>query len=133
MRLAGEGSALYKKCGVYLQVVGVARIPLNYEGRLTEVFEKPSITFVCLLSTHSETSSTGQMCTVKDLFLRLFASGYAPLHCNRACHLQIPAEGIRQLHLSRRLALNIKERGVRHEHRDALCARRGYIQPVPAV
>jgi hypothetical protein len=58
MRLAGEGSALHKKCGVYLQVVGAARIPLNYEGRISEMFEEPSITFVCLLSTHSETSST---------------------------------------------------------------------------
>jgi hypothetical protein len=58
MRLAGKGSALHKKCGVYLQVVGIARIPLNYHGRLTEMIEKPLITFVCLLSTHSETSST---------------------------------------------------------------------------
>ena len=40
MRLAGEGSALYKKCGVYLQIVGVAQIPLNYEDRLTEMFAK---------------------------------------------------------------------------------------------
>ena len=47
MRSAGEGSALHKKCGVYLQIVGVAQIPLNYEDRLTEMFAKPSITFVC--------------------------------------------------------------------------------------
>ena len=40
IRLAGEGSALHKKCGVYLQVVGVAPIPLNYEDRLTEMFAK---------------------------------------------------------------------------------------------
>lgn len=40
MVLAGEGSALHKKCGVYLQVVGVAQIPLNYEDRLTEMFPR---------------------------------------------------------------------------------------------
>lgn len=40
MRLAGEGFALHKKCGVYLQIVGVAQIPLNYEDRLTEMFAK---------------------------------------------------------------------------------------------
>lgn len=38
--LAGEGSALHKKYKVYLQVVGVAPIPLNYEDRLTEMFAK---------------------------------------------------------------------------------------------
>jgi hypothetical protein len=38
MRLAGEGSALHKKYGVYLQIVGIAQIPLNYEDRLTEMF-----------------------------------------------------------------------------------------------
>src|ERR1044071_2121855 len=40
MRLSGEGSALHKKCGVYLQIVGVAQISLNYEDRLTEMFAK---------------------------------------------------------------------------------------------
>ena len=40
MRLAGEGSALHKKHKVYLQVVGVAQIPLNYEDRLTEMFAR---------------------------------------------------------------------------------------------
>ena len=38
--LAGQGSALHKKYKVYLQVVGVAPIPLNYEDRLTEMFAK---------------------------------------------------------------------------------------------
>ena len=38
--LAGEGSALHKKYRVYLQVVGVAPIPLDYEDRLTEMFAK---------------------------------------------------------------------------------------------
>lgn len=33
-----EGSALHKKYGVYLQVVGVAPIPEEYESRLTEMF-----------------------------------------------------------------------------------------------
>src|SRR5688572_2057535 len=36
--LAGEGSPLHKKYKVYLQVVGVAQVPLNYEDRLTEMF-----------------------------------------------------------------------------------------------
>lgn len=36
--LAGEGSALHKKYKVYLQIVGVAPIPLNYADRLTEMF-----------------------------------------------------------------------------------------------
>jgi len=36
--LAGEGSALHKKYGVYLQVVGIAQVPLNYDDRLTEMF-----------------------------------------------------------------------------------------------
>ena len=40
MRLAGEGSALHTKYGVYLQIVGVAQIPLNYEDRLTEMFAR---------------------------------------------------------------------------------------------
>jgi hypothetical protein len=33
-----EGSALHKKYGVYLQVVGVAPIPEDYESRLIEMF-----------------------------------------------------------------------------------------------
>jgi len=40
MRLAGEGFALHKKFGVYLQIVGVAQLPINYEDRLTEMFAK---------------------------------------------------------------------------------------------
>jgi hypothetical protein len=35
---AGEGSPLHRKYKVYLQVVGVAPIPINYEDRLTEMF-----------------------------------------------------------------------------------------------
>ena len=35
--LAGQGSTLHKKYRVYLQVVGVAQVPVNYEDRLTEV------------------------------------------------------------------------------------------------
>ncbi|HZI86637.1 MAG TPA: DUF6036 family nucleotidyltransferase [Pyrinomonadaceae bacterium] len=38
--LAGEGSPLHKKYKVYLQIVGVAQVPLNYEDRLTEMFPK---------------------------------------------------------------------------------------------
>jgi len=38
--LAGEGSPLHKKYKVYLQIVGVAQVPLNYENRLTEMFPK---------------------------------------------------------------------------------------------
>ena len=40
MGLAGAGSGLHKKYGVYLQVVGVAPIPLDYEDRLSEMFAK---------------------------------------------------------------------------------------------
>src|SRR6266536_1364320 len=36
--LAGQGSTLHKKYKVYLQVVGVAQVPVNYEERLTEMF-----------------------------------------------------------------------------------------------
>lgn len=38
LTLAGEGSILHKKYKVYLQVVGVATVPLNYEDRLKEMF-----------------------------------------------------------------------------------------------
>lgn len=36
--LAGEGSKLHKKHKVYLQVVGVASVPDDYEDRVTEMF-----------------------------------------------------------------------------------------------
>jgi Nucleotidyltransferase of unknown function (DUF6036) len=36
--LAGEGSALHKKCGVYVQHVGIVTVPENYTGRLTLMF-----------------------------------------------------------------------------------------------
>src|SRR6266404_6373435 len=36
--LAGQGSKLHKKYRVYLQVVGVAQVPVNYQERLTEMF-----------------------------------------------------------------------------------------------
>ena len=35
---AGEGSPLHKKYGIYLDVVGIATVPENYDERLTEVF-----------------------------------------------------------------------------------------------
>jgi hypothetical protein len=35
---AQEGSTLHKKYGVYLQVVGVATVPDEYESRLSEMF-----------------------------------------------------------------------------------------------
>jgi hypothetical protein len=38
--LAGQGSILHKRYGVYLQVVGVAAVPINYEDRLTEMFPR---------------------------------------------------------------------------------------------
>jgi hypothetical protein len=38
MKLAGAGSALHKKHKIYLQVVGVATVPLNYDDRLIELF-----------------------------------------------------------------------------------------------
>jgi hypothetical protein len=36
--IAGEGSALYHKHGVYLQHVGIAYVPENYSNRLTPMF-----------------------------------------------------------------------------------------------
>jgi hypothetical protein len=38
IRFAGEGSRLHNRHKVYLQVVGVAAVPLNYEERMTEMF-----------------------------------------------------------------------------------------------
>jgi hypothetical protein len=38
INLAGQGSKLHKKYKVYLQIVGVAPVPINYEDRLTEMF-----------------------------------------------------------------------------------------------
>src|SRR4051812_5355432 len=37
MSLAGEGSGLHRKHKVYLQLVGVATVPDNYEERMTEI------------------------------------------------------------------------------------------------
>jgi hypothetical protein len=36
--LAGQGSELHRKHNVYLQLVGVATVPDDYEERLTEMF-----------------------------------------------------------------------------------------------
>lgn len=36
--LAGQGSKLHKRHRIYLQVVGVAQVPVNYEDRLTDMF-----------------------------------------------------------------------------------------------
>ena len=36
--IAGQGSTLHRKHKVYIQIVGVAPVPINYEGRLTEMF-----------------------------------------------------------------------------------------------
>ena len=36
--LAGKGSELHKRYGVYLDLVGVAPLPEDYESRLTEIF-----------------------------------------------------------------------------------------------
>jgi len=36
--LAGQGSTLHKRYRVYLQVVGVAQVPVNYEDRLRQMF-----------------------------------------------------------------------------------------------
>lgn len=38
LEVAGQGSELHKKYKVYLQIVGVASVPMNYEDRLTEMF-----------------------------------------------------------------------------------------------
>jgi len=36
--LAGEGSALHKKYGIYLQYVGIVNVPENYDDRLLPIF-----------------------------------------------------------------------------------------------
>lgn len=38
LSLAGKGSVLHQKYKVYLQVVGIATVPVNYEDRLKEMF-----------------------------------------------------------------------------------------------
>jgi len=40
LELARQGSPLHKKHKVYLDYVGVAKVPEDYEGRLTEMFSK---------------------------------------------------------------------------------------------
>ncbi|MGH9946194.1 MAG: DUF6036 family nucleotidyltransferase [Pyrinomonadaceae bacterium] len=35
---AGKGSLLHKECGIYLDKVGVATVPENYEDRLIEIY-----------------------------------------------------------------------------------------------
>jgi hypothetical protein len=36
--IAGQGSTLHRKHRVYIQIVGVAPVPINYEDRLKEMF-----------------------------------------------------------------------------------------------
>lgn len=36
--LAGQGTPLYQQCGVYLQHVGIATVPEDYEDRLVALF-----------------------------------------------------------------------------------------------
>ena len=38
IELAGEGSKLHKRHGIYLDRVGIASLPENYEDRITEIF-----------------------------------------------------------------------------------------------
>ncbi len=38
IEISGEGSPLHKKHGVYLDRVGIATLPENYQDRLTEIF-----------------------------------------------------------------------------------------------
>ena len=38
IRIAGQGSTLHRKHKVYIQIVGVAPVPINYEDRLTDMF-----------------------------------------------------------------------------------------------
>lgn len=40
IEIAGEGSQLHKKHGVYIDRVGIATLPENYEHRLTEIFNE---------------------------------------------------------------------------------------------
>lgn len=39
IKIAGKGSPLHHKYGIYLDVVGIATVPENYEERLTEIFK----------------------------------------------------------------------------------------------
>ena len=38
LKIAGEGSPLHQKHGIYLDIVGIATVPENYAERLTEMF-----------------------------------------------------------------------------------------------
>jgi hypothetical protein len=42
--MAGKGSTLHKKHGVYIDVVTIAAVPEDYEGRLTDLFPDASFT-----------------------------------------------------------------------------------------
>ena len=37
IEITGEGSPLHRKYGVYLDIVGIATVPENYEERLTKI------------------------------------------------------------------------------------------------
>jgi hypothetical protein len=45
--LAGEGSALHKRYGVYLQHVGIVTVPENYNDRMTLMFPTASAGSCC--------------------------------------------------------------------------------------
>ena len=50
---AGIGSELYHRYGLYLDRVGIATLPENYEERLSEVFAGTFERFRYLFSTHT--------------------------------------------------------------------------------
>jgi len=47
LELGMQGGALHKKYKIYLDHVGVAHVPENYEDRLTEIFPKCSSISAC--------------------------------------------------------------------------------------
>jgi hypothetical protein len=49
LELGMQGGALHKKYKIYLDHVGVAHVPENYEDRLTEIFPK-AFKHLCLLA-----------------------------------------------------------------------------------
>lgn len=53
LEFAMRGSPLHKKYKIYLDRVGVAKVPENYEDRLTEIFPEPLNTFASWRSIHT--------------------------------------------------------------------------------
>jgi len=61
LELGRQGGELHKKYGIYLDHVGVAKVPEDYEARLEEMFKVPLRICICARSTptisHYQSSS----------------------------------------------------------------------------